>query len=73
MPKFDRKKCCDETVEIAVQINGKIKARILIPFNSSKDSAVDFAMKNNKLQALIGSSKFKKIIFVPNRLLNLIL
>ena len=51
-PTFDEEKCKDNTVEIAVQVMGKIKARMMIPVEAKKDQVLSFIMKFTSLRFL---------------------
>jgi len=61
----------DET-EYAVQINSKIKAKIMIPKELKREEIEAFVKENAEVKALIGGGNIKKCIVVPNRLINFI-
>ena len=71
-PKFDPAKCVDASVEIAVQVNGKIKARINIDANISADDALALAKKESGVAAAIESKTIVKELYIPKRLVNIV-
>ena len=71
-PQVDEKALVLDSVEIAVQINGKIKGRINVPSTLTKDDAADFFAKNEEAQKLLEGKAVKKLIYVPGRLLNVV-
>ncbi|MBQ7118605.1 MAG: class I tRNA ligase family protein, partial [Oscillospiraceae bacterium] len=71
-PKFDESKTKASEVEIAVQVCGKIKARITIPADISDDEAIRLASEEPKVKEALENGKLVKSIVVKNRLVNLI-
>ena len=71
-PEYDEKFCADSTVELAVQVNGKVKAR----FNAAKDSDADTliaaALELPEIKALTDGKTIVKKIAVPNKLVNIV-
>ena len=59
-------------VEIAVQINGKVKGRIMIPADLTRETAVTELPENEAVKKLVGDRTIVKIVFVPGRLLNIV-
>ena len=72
-PQFDEDLCKEETVEIAVQINGKIKARIEIAADLAQEEALAEAKKINSVEQILNAAKIKKEIYVKGRLINFVL
>lgn len=72
-PQFDEDLCKEETVEIAVQINGKIKARIEIAADLAQEEALAEAKKINIVEQILNTAKIKKEIYVKGRLINFVL
>ena len=70
-PTWDENKLVEDEVEIAVQIRGKVRARIMVPNGLGKDDG-EKLLENEKVKALIGDAQVKKVIFVPGRLLNIV-
>jgi leucyl-tRNA synthetase len=71
-PKFDEAKCVDSTVEIVVQINGKIKARVNIPADISADDAIALAKAQEGVIPEIEGKNIIKELYVPKKLVNLV-
>jgi len=71
-PKYDDAKCIDSAVEIAVQVNGKIKARINVPADIDNMSAISLAKENNAVAAEIEGKTIIKELYVPKRLVNIV-
>ena len=72
-PKYDESKTRASEVEIAVQVCGKIKARITIPADISDDEAIAIATAEPKVKEALENGKLVKSIVVKNRLVNLII
>lgn len=72
-PKYDESKCQDSLVEIAIQVNGKIKARIMVSKDMPKDEVIILAKNNNNVLIAINNKNVIKEIYVPNKLLNLVI
>lgn len=71
-PEYDESKCVDESVEIVVQVNGKIKAKLNIPVDADKDAVLDLAKDDENVKKAIDGMKIIKEIVVPKKLVNLV-
>ncbi|RQD70611.1 MAG: leucine--tRNA ligase [Tindallia sp. MSAO_Bac2] len=71
-PVADPKALVVEEVEIVIQINGKVKEKMLIPTGLSKDETQDKAMDNAKVKESLEGKEVKKIIVVPGKLVNIV-
>ncbi len=71
-PTYDESKLVDDTVEIAVQINGKVRARIVVAKDSSKEELEELALQDEKVQEFLEGKEVKKIIGIPGRLVNIV-
>ena len=71
-PEYDEAKCKDETIEIVVQVNGKIKTKLNIPVESEKDAVLDMAKADANVAKAIENMNIIKEIYVPNKLVNLV-
>ena len=71
-PEYDESKCVDESVEIVVQVNGKIKAKLNIPVDADKDVVLDLAKNDENVKKAINGMKIIKEIVVPKKLVNLV-
>jgi leucyl-tRNA synthetase len=71
-PKYDAVLAKEEELEIPVQINGKLRGKIVVPADSSEDFVTERALRDEKVQAAIASKQIVKKIYVPGKLLNLV-
>lgn len=71
-PAYDENKCKDETIEIVVQVNGKVRGKFSMPADVAKDAAVAAAKADEKICAAIGGKTILKEIYVPGKLVNLV-
>ena len=71
-PEYDESKCVDDTVEIVVQVNGKIKAKLNVTVDASKDELLTLAKADEKVQAAVEGMNIIKEIVVPKKLINLV-
>lgn len=71
-PAYDENKCKDETIEIVVQVNGKVRGKLSMPADVAKDAAVAAAKADEKICAAIGGKTILKEIYVPGKLVNLV-
>lgn len=69
---FDENKCKDDTVEVAVQINGKVKSKIVIDTDCAKEQAFEAAKQDEKVAEFITGKQIVKEIYVPNKLINIV-
>lgn len=71
-PEYDEAKCKDETIEIVVQVNGKIKTKLNIPVESEKNAVLDMAKADANVAKAIENMNIIKEIYVSNKLVNLV-
>ena len=71
-PAYDEAKCKDATVEIVVQVNGKLRARMQVAADISKDDAIAAAKADAKIAAEIDGKRIVKEIYVPGKLVNIV-
>lgn len=71
-PSFDEAKCVDSTVEIVVQINGKIRARLSVPTDIESDKAIALAKKDEGIAAALEGKNIIKEICVKGKLVNIV-
>ena len=69
-PEYDPKLCEEDEIEVPVQINGKVRARIKLPKDASEEQAL--AAAREALAAQLGDKSLRKTVWVPNKILNLI-
>jgi leucyl-tRNA synthetase len=71
-PEFDEAKTLDSTIEIAVQVNGKLKGTITIEKTLDKDSAIATAKNDEKVAEAILGKTIVKEIYVPGKIVNIV-
>lgn len=71
-PTYDESKLVDETVEIVIQVNGKLRDKILLPLDSSEEMVKEEALKAPNVQRHIEGKAIVKMIYVKNKLLNIV-
>ena len=72
-PTYDESKIAASTVEMAVQVAGKLKGTVVVPVDSDQDTVMAEAMKLEKVQRMMPGMQVFKVIFKQNKILNLIL
>ncbi|MGN0679177.1 MAG: leucine--tRNA ligase [Oscillospiraceae bacterium] len=70
--EYDEKLCVDSTVELVVQVNGKVKARFNAPVDSDSDTLINLALELPEIKALTDGKTIVKKIAVPNKLVNIV-
>ena len=71
-PEYDPDKCKDENIEIVLQICGKIKSRVKIPVNLTKEEVLKLAKQEQKMAMDLRGKRIIKEIYVENRLVNIV-
>ena len=71
-PEHDEAKTVDESIEIGVQVNGKLRATVTIPTDCEKEEALALAKADEKVQASLEGKNLVKEIYVPNKIVNLV-
>ena len=71
-PVYDEALCKDDTIEIVVQINGKVKAKLNIAVDEDKDVVMEMAMADENVKAAVEGKNIVKQIYVPNKLVNIV-
>ena len=71
-PQYDKSKIIDDSMTIAVQVNGKLRGSIEVSINMVKDDILAMAKNIDNVQRFIGGASIIKEIYVPNKLVNLV-
>ncbi|MGA1196400.1 MAG: class I tRNA ligase family protein, partial [Candidatus Latescibacterota bacterium] len=71
-PKGDKSLAVEETVQIAVQVNGKMRARFDAPVDASKEELQKLALEEENVKTHVGDKTLRKVIVVPNKLVNIV-
>ena len=71
-PTYDEEKTKENSVEIALQIMGKVRSRIVVPVDISKEDAIALAKQDERIAEAIAGKTIKKEIYVPGKLVNIV-
>ena len=71
-PEYDESKTVASSVEMAVQVGGKLKGTVTVPVDSDQDTVVEAAKANEKVAKALAGMQIVKVIHVKNKLVNLI-
>ena len=71
-PKYDESKTVDASVEMAVQVNGKLRGTVIVPTDSDEATVLAAAKEKESVKRQLEGMEIIKVIFRPNRLLNLV-
>ncbi len=71
-PVYDEAKTIDQTVEFVVQINGKVRDRMMFPAEISPEDLKKAALENQRIQELVDGKEIVKVIAVPKKLVNIV-
>ncbi|MDP8254904.1 MAG: leucine--tRNA ligase [Candidatus Alcyoniella australis] len=71
-PKYDPEMCIEQTVEVVVQVNGKVRERILLAADASREQAEQAALESSNVQRHIEGLQVRKVIWVPGKLVNVV-
>jgi leucyl-tRNA synthetase len=72
-PEYDPAKTVADTVEFVVQVNGKVRARLAMPRGVAEEQAKHAALADEHVQRFVDGKQVRKVIFVPDRLVNLVI
>ncbi len=71
-PRYDEAKCVEATVEIVIQINGKLRGRINIPADINAEQAIALAKEAEGISAFLDGKTIVKELYVPKKLVNIV-
>ena len=71
-PKFDPALLVEDTLEIPVQVNGKLRDVIKVPANASQADLEAAALASEKVKPFLGGKTIRKVIVLPKRLVNIV-
>jgi leucyl-tRNA synthetase len=71
-PTYDESKLVEDEVEIVVQLNGKVKAKLLVPASASKEQMEEIALSDESVKEQIEGKTVRKVIAVPGKLVNIV-
>ena len=71
-PSYDPEVAKDDEITLVIQVNGKVRSRLLIALNTPEDEIKEQALQDEKVQKFIADKNIRKVIVVPNRLINIV-
>ena len=71
-PQYDEQKTRDDTVDIAVQVNGKVKSVVTVPAGASEQEMLDIARGDEKVSAAVAGMQVVKTIVVKGKIINIV-
>lgn len=71
-PTFDEKKLVLDEFEMPVQINGKMRGKVIMAMDASQDDAVEAAKADNNISSHLENKEIRKVIYVPGKILNIV-
>ena len=71
-PTFDETKLVEDTVQIILQVNGKVRGKVVVEKDLSKDELEKLALQNERVQQWIADKNIKKVIAIPNKIVNIV-
>jgi leucyl-tRNA synthetase len=71
-PSFDPELAKEDLAEIPVQVNGKLRSRIHVPFGTAKEELERRALADEKVQPLLAGKQVRKVIVIPDKLVNIV-
>jgi leucyl-tRNA synthetase len=71
-PSFDEKVLVEDEVEIVIQVNGKVRDRMMMSISATEDEMKAAALANPKVKELIAGKTIRKVIVVPKKLVNIV-
>jgi len=72
-PKYDKKLIKKQTIELVIQVNGKVRDKIEVKADISEDEARKLALSNDRVKKWLGDNKPKVVIFVKGKLINIVI
>jgi leucyl-tRNA synthetase len=72
-PKFDPQALVREEIKMVIQVNGKLRGHIMVSPDADKKTIEDNALQDSNVQRFIGEKTVKKVIIVPNKLVNVVI
>ncbi|MBI3004371.1 MAG: leucine--tRNA ligase [Ignavibacteriales bacterium] len=71
-PVFDATKVVEDTIEVVLQVNGKVRSRVLVPMNTPEDELEDLALKDDNVRRHLDGGRIVKKVVVKNKLVNIV-
>ena len=71
-PEYDEALCEEATVQMGVQVNGKVRDEITLPKDADEATAREIALSSEKVQKFVDGKDIKKFVYVPGRIVNVV-
>jgi leucyl-tRNA synthetase len=71
-PQFDPAWTKDDTIEIPVQVNGKLRSRIMVPADATREAMEAAARADERMAEILSTASVKKVVVVPGRMVNFV-
>jgi leucyl-tRNA synthetase len=71
-PKYDAALAKEEEIEIPVQVNGKLRSKVVVPATATDDDVKEAALADERVRAGIAGKQVVKLIYVPGKMVNLV-
>ena len=71
-PEYEESKTVEDSIEIGVQVNGKVRGTIVIPNGCAKEEALELAKKDERVASFLEGKTLVKEIYVPNKIVNFV-
>ena len=71
-PTYQEEKMYEEEVEVIVQINGRVRSKVVVSRGASKEEVLAQALQDEKVQSWLNHGEIKQSIYVPDKLINLV-
>ena len=71
-PACDESACAEDVLEIPIQVNGKLRARITVPAGASEEAVRTAALASDRVKEVLGGATVRKVIVIPGRLVNIV-
>jgi leucyl-tRNA synthetase len=72
-PGYDEELAKEEQITLVIQVNGKVRDRVVVPASISEAEAKELALGREKIKAYLDGKKLSRIVYVPRRLVNIVL
>ena len=71
-PAYDESALIEKTQEIPVQINGKVRSKVIVPANAPQEDVESAALSDGRIAELLAEKQIRKTIVVPGKLINFV-
>ena len=71
-PQWDEELAAEEEITLVVQVNGKLRDRILVPVDVTEEQAKELALASEKVKAHIGGKQVRRVVYAAGRLVNVV-